>query len=36
MQRLEELGFSDEEIIRIRLICRLFKAQKVTVEDIKK
>lgn len=34
--RLEECGFSDEEIERIRLIARIFRAQRMTVEDIEK
>lgn len=35
MARLSDYGFTDEEIIRIRLICTIFNAQEVRVLNIK-
>lgn len=35
MLKLEDCGFTDEEIIKIRLIAKIFKCQKMTIEDIK-
>ena len=33
--KLEELGLLDDEILKIRLIAKIFKCKKMTVEDIK-
>lgn len=35
MLRLEELGFTTEEIAKILMIARLFKCSRMTIEDIK-
>lgn len=34
--RLEDCGFTEQEIERIRLLALIFNCQKITVEDIKK
>jgi hypothetical protein len=36
MTNLLELGFTDEEVEKIRLIAKIFKAQKVVVYDLPK
>lgn len=33
--RLEECGFNEEEVEKIRYLARLFKCAKMTIEDIK-
>jgi len=35
MTKLTELGFTDEEVKKILAIAQIFKAQKMTVKDIK-
>lgn len=36
MQRLEEIGLTEEEIKFIRYVCKSVGARSVTVEDVKK
>lgn len=34
--KLEDCGFTQEEILKIRFIANLFNCQKMTIENIKK